>query len=896
MLRRLSIHNKLTLALSGVALAAFVVAGVALVFFENLTLRQRARQTLEPYAQLVSVGAEAAVRFEDADRAREILHTLRTNPQILEAEIILSDGSTLASYSSQPSSSPKFDAAKPDGVYLSADSAELVQRLPDGAHLHLLMSLDEIKRQTMNVVLALAAGLLGLLIAINLSLRATLKRSIVRPISTLAATVEQVRSGADYHQRVPSIGTDEVARLGRSFNAMMDAIEERDGELRKLTLFQQALLDHAAYSIISAAPDGTVSSFNPAAERLLGYTAAEVVGKLTPAVWHDPDEVARHARRLSEELGETIPPGFEVFAARPQRNLPEENEWTFVCKDGTRVPVLLSVTALRDGNGQITGFLGMVHDLTERKKNEAALREKTEELDRYFTNTLDLLCIADTEGHFRRMNTAWERTLGYSVAELEGRSFLDFVHPDDREATLQAVSLLGGQHEVVNFANRYRAKDGGYRWLEWRSIPSGSRIYAVARDITERKRTEEALLFIAQRGWRTGAENFLDALTRFLCEKLDMDYAFVDKVDEKREVAETVALCAKGVVVPNLRYALKGTPCENVMGRNLCIYRHGIQGLFPEDALLPQMGAESYIGIPLWDSAGQSIGLIAVMGNKPLADDAPVTQLLQLVATRAAAELERNRAEEALVKLNAELDQRVRDRTAQLEASNKELESFSYSVSHDLRTPLRSIDGFSRILLDDYADRLDADGKDSLNRIRAASQRMGHLIDDLLKLAQLSRAEIRRGPVDLSKLAVSVAEGLRQANPKQSLEFVIEPGLVAHGDAGLLQIALENLLGNACKFSSMRAVARIEFGRTTYEGRPAYFVKDNGAGFDPGTASKIFGAFQRFHTPEEFPGTGIGLATVQRIIHRHGGRIVAESRPDQGAKFTFTLPDPNPTP
>jgi signal transduction histidine kinase len=245
--------------------------------------------------------------------------------------------------------------------------------------------------------------------------------------------------------------------------------------------------------------------------------------------------------------------------------------------------------------------------------------------------------------------------------------------------------------------------------------------------------------------------------------------------------------------------------------------------------------------------------------------------------------------EEALHEAHAELEQRVAERTAQLAAANKELEAFSYSVSHDLRAPLRSIDGFSLALLEDSADRLDGEGKDHLQRIRAATQRMGMLIDDLLNLSRMTRAEIRKEAVNLSNLAHSVATGLQEAQPERRIEFRIQDRLEARADARLVQVILENLLGNACKFTSKRSSACIEFGKTNHNGSSAYFVRDNGAGFDSAYTNRLFGAFQRLHGSAEFPGTGIGLATVQRIIHRHGGEIWAEGAVEKGATFYFTL-------
>ncbi|MGF1470618.1 MAG: CHASE domain-containing protein [Rubrobacteraceae bacterium] len=239
---------------------------------------------------------------------------------------------------------------------------------------------------------------------------------------------------------------------------------------------------------------------------------------------------------------------------------------------------------------------------------------------------------------------------------------------------------------------------------------------------------------------------------------------------------------------------------------------------------------------------------------------------------------------------------RLEDANRRLEDANRELEAFSYSVSHDLRAPLRTIDGFSRILLEDYDKVLDKEGQDYLGRVRNASQHMGHLIDDLLNLSQVVRSPLRQESVDLSALAARVSRELHETDPEREVEFVIQEDVTCWGDGRLLLVALENLLGNAWKFTRNEPEARIEFGvwNSPLAGSPTgpvYYVRDNGAGFDMSYAGKLFGAFQRLHGAKEFEGTGIGLATVQRIVHRHGGRVWAEGEVGGGAVFYFTLGD-----
>lgn len=250
----------------------------------------------------------------------------------------------------------------------------------------------------------------------------------------------------------------------------------------------------------------------------------------------------------------------------------------------------------------------------------------------------------------------------------------------------------------------------------------------------------------------------------------------------------------------------------------------------------------------------------------------------------------RKHAEEEIRNLNARLEVRVAERTEELEASNRELDAFCYSVSHDLRAPLRSIDGFSQALLDDYEAQLDEEGLSHLRRVRAAAQRMGQLIDDLLKLSRVTRTDLRRSHVDITRLAGELLTSLAESEPERRVRTRVQEGIVVKADPALIRVVLENLLGNAWKFSRKVPEASIEVGAETNGPAIQCFVRDNGAGFDMTYANKLFGAFQRLHTQEEFPGTGVGLATVQRIVHRHGGSVRAEGAPGQGATFFFTLP------
>jgi signal transduction histidine kinase len=298
---------------------------------------------------------------------------------------------------------------------------------------------------------------------------------------------------------------------------------------------------------------------------------------------------------------------------------------------------------------------------------------------------------------------------------------------------------------------------------------------------------------------------------------------------------------------------------------------------------------DSALTVPIRD--GDTVaGVVAVADRRGGYSRADQETLTRLAATIAVGRRYRQALTNARL-TSEELDRLVRQRTAELEATNRELESFAYSVSHDLRAPLRAIDGFSRAFVEDYGDRVGSAGRDQLNRVRAGAQRMGRLIDDLLRLSRLGRVETSSVEVDLTAMAHDIIEEFRASEPQREVIVEIATDLRATGDPTLLKSALQNLLSNAWKFTAFRRPGKIQFYTDEIEGRATFVVRDNGAGFDMAYADKLFGVFQRLHNADEFPGTGVGLATVSRVVARHGGRVWAKSKEGEGATFYFTMPD-----
>ncbi len=421
-------------------------------------------------------------------------------------------------------------------------------------------------------------------------------------------------------------------------------------------------------------------------------------------------------------------------------------------------------------------------------------------------------------------------------------------------------------------------------------------ISTIMRDISEAKareaelrRSEKTLQNLVAGTAAVTGNDFFIALAKHIAEALHVKYVVVSELVDKE--LNTLAYWADGAIHTPMTYAVARTPCEIVLKNGEFLCNSSVQQMFPEDLELIEMQADSYIGISLNDDQGNSIGNLCIMDVQPLQDIERARNILQVFGARASAELQRKAANEALYQLNQSLESRVKQRTSQLEAANKELESFSYSVSHDLRAPLRAIDGFSRMLQEDYRDRLDSEGNRFLKIVRDNSKRMGELIDDLLNLSRLNRKEMHRRVVLVNELLQQVLSDLHSAIENRQIEFIIADLPNCQADASLLTQVWINLLSNAIKYTSKTENAIIEIGFQVIGDEGLYFIRDNGAGFDMQYADKLFGVFQRMHLDHEFEGTGIGLAIVQRIIQRHGGRIWADAKVNHGATFFFTIPD-----
>jgi len=667
-------------------------------------------------------------------------------------------------------------------------------------------------------------------------------------IKAITAAASLLTAGLLFHIVPQALKIPSTRQWEQANEALQKEVNERRAlelelRIREANYRETArLLDLTHDAIVVCNLRNEILFWNKAAESLYGWLREEAEGK----VLHDLLQTVfpNSLLAINDEIFEK---GFW------------EGELLHRRRDGTVLAISSRWALRRDDEGTPAAILKSNRDITRQNREQEKFRNLLEAAP-------DAMVIVNDKGVIQLVNTQTEKLFGYAREELLGKP-VEILVPE----------RFHGRHGVhrSNYARSPSPRDMGAGLelygrrsdgtefpveisLSPLATPEGTLVSSAIRDVTERKRTLDALQLSEER-----LQMAIEA-AQFGVWDLDLvsDQAFRSPRHDQIFGYESLqpewgAEIAERHIIPEDRERFRASFAEAFKSNDF------------------------YLECRIKRAADQSLRWICAQGRVYRAPGGKPVRMMGVVSDvterkQVLHDLERHRQE--LSRSNSGLT-----------AANKELEAFSYSVSHDLRAPLRTIDGFSHALLEDSGDKLDDASKSHLNRIRAATQRMGMLIDDLLNLSRLSRTTMHVQNVDISGIARSIADDLQKSDPDRHIAMRIEDGLTATADPGLLRAVLENLLNNAWKFTSKRPFAHIEFGQAQGNGTAAFFVRDDGAGFNPAYADRLFGAFQRLHSTNEFAGTGVGLATVQRIINRHGGRIWAESAVGEGATFYFTL-------
>jgi PAS domain S-box-containing protein len=648
-----------------------------------------------------------------------------------------------------------------------------------------------------------------------------------------------------------SLYRDETGKEIGVFAAARDVtrLKRAENELRSASLYTRSLIEASLDPLVTISPEGKITDVNVATEQVTGMSRDKLTGTDFSDYFTEPDKAREGYQRVLLKGAVTDYP----LAIRH--------------RNGHITEVLYNASLYRDEAGKVTGVFAAARDVTERNKAENTLREYAAIIE----SSDDAIIGKTLQGIITSWNDGAMRLFGYSREEMLGKSIMLLIPaPYQREEEMIMERIRNGD-SVKHFETVRRCKDGKLIDISVTVSPIRDKdgniagASKVARDISERKKAEE-LLRAASLYTRSLIEASLDPLVTISPE---------GKITDVNQATEQVT----------------GRNRSELIGTDFSDYftepdkaRDGYQQVLKEGSVtdypLALRHQDGHITGVLYnaslyrDEAGKAVGVFAAARD--------VT--------------ERHKAEQALLALKNDLENRVIARTAELEAANKELEAFSYSVSHDLRTPLRAIDGFSLMLLEDYESKLDDEGKRLLNVVRNNTKRMSQLIDDILHFSRAGRTEMNLSEVDMEALVRDVLDGLQPLIAERKLHIDLGGLPKAACDRAMMHQVIENLLSNAIKFTRKNDEARIDIGGRIEDGKAIYYVKDNGVGFDMRYVEKLFGVFQRLHGVEEFEGTGIGLAIVKRIVTRHGGTVWAEGETGKGAAIYFSIPLPSSMP
>jgi len=673
-------------------------------------------------------------------------------------------------------------------------------------------------------------------------------------------------------------------RLLQAFREQKDAYDlavsaERDMRASQERFFSLFESNPAATLVVSLNTRRIVDA-NAAFEKLTGFTREQLVGHEPPTFWSHPVEHLAFRAALKAHGRVTN------LRATVRRS------------DTAEIDTLVSANVVEQAQDRL--LLIMALDVSAEEQSRRDLRQSEERFSKAFNfSPLGMTITRLSDGMFIEANPANERVIGWTKEDFKGRTSVDvgvWLNEQDRNDYVQTLRRDG---RLQNYSARMRSKRGEIVpvkvWAEIIDIAGEACALSFTLNVAEEKRRQEVLINLAEGVSSHTGEAFFLSLAEHLGTATAAQGVVVAELGSAQE-ADSLALVLDGQLQPNLHLSLAHTTYSRLLVNNeLVVLDLNSSQLVQSTPPFDPDRVGTLAGVALRDGGGTAIGLLAVAWQGQLVPNEETRALLQIFASRCNAELLRLQRDREILQLQNTLEQRVQERTEQLQYLNRELETFSYSVSHDLKSPLRSIDGFMHLLQEQLEGKTTQQDDELIQRVMGSVARMNSLINDLLALARVSQGLLQRTGVNLSELVMDVVRRERDRDPTREVEVVIEPGLHANCDPRMAHIVLENLIGNAWKYSRHTERARVEFGacHDLDSGASGFYVKDNGAGFDMARADRLFRPFTRLHTNAEFEGSGIGLATVRRIIERHGGQIKGEAEPGLGARFCFSFGSEN---
>ena len=667
-------------------------------------------------------------------------------------------------------------------------------------------------------------------------------------------------------------------RLELVFDTQAEALERLEASTAALQAsearFAALFSSTPAATLVQRLDTREVLEVNQAFERMVGHDRASLLGRVPPDLWVSEADHASF-RSLLHAQGRV-----SNLRTTGQR------------RDGSHFECVLFAELVEAGEDRLV--MTMLLDVSAETKARQALEKSEERFAKAFNfSPLGMTITRMSDGMFLEVNAANERVLGFTREDFMERTSVAagvWITEADRNSYIAALRRDG---RLMGYETRMRSKQGDpvdvKIWSERVELENEPCNLAFTINVTEEKRQQAMWRSVAKGVSGETGEAFFRSLVEQLADALGAMGVVVANMEDEGRITSVASIC-DGTALPNgplppqhpllismLQHdGLLITSTEAAAVRELC----------GSEALSDRV---SLAGVALRDEHGQAIGLLGAFWPERSDNVANLASLMTIFASRCKAELQHLRHHREMASMNATLEQRVAERTAQLQMLNRELDTFAYTVSHDLKSPLRSIDGFMHLLQEQTQDRIIEEDQALMERVMSSTRRMHGLINDLLALARVSQTQLQRREVNLSEIAEEVMLQERLRDPEHTAEVLIEPGLVTHCDASLARIVLENLLGNAWKYSRKAHAPRISFGRASHaEGEtPVFYVEDNGAGFDMSRADRLFKPFSRLHQPSEFLGSGIGLATVRRIVERHGGEIMGQGAVGKGARFEF---------